>query len=93
VVPSRADDAVCSPGEILVPGLVQAGSNQRFHVHEFWWIQGILDAYRIHSAVLCVEFLLFGERREEREKERKNKKENWLSRDGWGSWAVSAIES
>jgi hypothetical protein len=41
-------------------GMVQAGGNQRFYVHKFWWVQDIPDACRTHSAVLCVVFLLFG---------------------------------
>jgi hypothetical protein len=32
---------------------------------ELWWIQDIPDACRTHSAVLCIAFLLFHDKRKE----------------------------
>jgi hypothetical protein len=57
--------------------LAQAGGSQRFHVHEFWWVQDILELAEC-SAVVCTEFLLFGARKKEG-KFKKKKKEKWLS--------------
>jgi hypothetical protein len=80
VVHSRVDDVACSPGGSVVSlggnggqlGSTQAGSSQRFCVQEFWWVQDIPEAYRAHSAVLCVDFLLFGERKKEGKIKRKS---------------------
>jgi hypothetical protein len=71
VVPSRADDVACSPGGAVVPlvvirclpGLGQECSSQRFPVHEFGWVQNFPGACRTCSAVLCIEFLFFRNRK------------------------------
>jgi hypothetical protein len=34
-----------------------------FEVHKSWWVQDITGSCRNHSAVLCVEVLLFGDRK------------------------------
>jgi hypothetical protein len=53
------------------------GNSQRFSIHKFLWVYEVPFPFRIHSVVLCTEFLLFGERkkekvavREERERDR-----------------------
>jgi hypothetical protein len=79
VVPSRADNVTHSPGGIVVSlrdirdqhGVTQADSSQRFYVHEFWWVQDIPNALQTYSTVLCIKFLVFRERKKEKEKKRK----------------------
>jgi hypothetical protein len=78
MVPSRADDVLHSPGGVVVilsrSGIesapVQAGSSQRFCVHEVWWVQDAPDTCRTHSVLLCVVFL------QEKRKVKKKKKKN-----------------
>jgi hypothetical protein len=73
VVPSRVHDVACSPGKVIVSlediigqsRTAQPGGSHRFHVCEFSWVQGVSDACRTCSAVLCVAVLLFRERRKE----------------------------
>lgn len=67
---SRADGVASSPERVVVSlsgfrgqqHWSQAGGSQKFCVHEFWWAQGNPGAFRTHSAVFCIEVLLFGKR-------------------------------
>jgi hypothetical protein len=52
----------------------QAGRSPRFCVLELWQVQDIPDAYRTHSAVLCIVFM-----HNQKKKERKKEKEKELS--------------
>jgi hypothetical protein len=74
VVPCRAYDMMGSPDEVAVPlssGMAQAGrGTDRFHVHEVF-DPGIPDACRTRSAVLCIAFLVFQNRRKEPKKGKK----------------------
>jgi hypothetical protein len=76
VVSSKAYGVASLPERVVVclgvfkdqqPWL-QVGASQRFCIHKFWWVQYSPGAFRTHSRVVCVEFLLF--------KKRKKKKKN-----------------
>jgi hypothetical protein len=73
-------------------GFRQAGRYlQSFHVRESWWVQDKPGTFRTHSAVLCIEFLLFGERRKEKRKKNPMKQERLLSH--WMAKWLLAVHS
>jgi hypothetical protein len=92
---SRADGAAHSSQSFVVLfGAIKGqqpwshvGNRQKFHNHEFWWVQDIPDAYRTHSTVLCIEILLFGERKNKKSITTKDLERKFSSR--WASRAAS----
>jgi hypothetical protein len=56
-------------------GYMQAATVMvRFQVHESCWVLGNLGTFKACSALLCIEFLLFGDRTKGEKKKRKGKK-------------------
>jgi hypothetical protein len=78
VIPSRADDWLWSPcrvadllGSNKVSSRMLAVRCLRFCVCILWKVQGVPDACRTCSVILCVLLLLFQDRRKEAKKKRK----------------------